>query len=267
MAWFEDSGARIYYEEEGRGAPVLFLPGWSESIDEFAALRTAVAANHRVIAADLPGSGKSGPQPRQYASSYYLDDADLFAAFLAATGASPAHVLGFSDGGEVALAMAVRHPRALRSVVAWGAAGQVVTPPEMMDAFYNVVDAPPGPFEEFSAALKSAYGEANARAMVRSAVTAWRDIAANGRDISRTGAPGIASPVLLISGEHDFFAPPDVVTELAGAIAGAQSHIVAGAGHVLHEDHGDWLTATIVDWLSRHEQGFPPSNLAASPSQ
>jgi valacyclovir hydrolase len=252
VSWFEDGSSRVYYEEAGSGPPVLFLPGWSESIDEFAALRSAVAANYRVISADLPGSGKSEPQPRDYATTYYLDDAATFAAFLRAQGASPGHVLGFSDGGEIALAMAVGHPGAVGSVVAWGAAGRIVAPPAMMDAFYTVVDTPAEPMQGFSEALKSAYGEANARSMVQSAVTAWRNIAAIGGDISRAGAPGISCPVLLITGEHDFFAPPDVLTELAGAIPGAEFQVVAGAGHVLHEDHGEWLNATVTGFLDRN---------------
>ena len=65
MAWFEHGASRIYYEEQGSGTPVLVLPGFAGSIEEFAALREAiVAAGYRVIAADLPGSGRSEPQPR-----------------------------------------------------------------------------------------------------------------------------------------------------------------------------------------------------------
>ena len=64
MAWFEHDGSRIYYEEQGSGTPVLLLPGFSQSIAAYAALRGVLAAaGYRVIAADLPGSGRSGPQP------------------------------------------------------------------------------------------------------------------------------------------------------------------------------------------------------------
>lgn len=251
MAWFEHSGGRIHYEETGAGNPVLFLPGWSESIDEFGDLRQALAAQFRVVAADLPGSGKSGPQPRAYTPTYYHDDAMLFLDMLDALEMNPAHVLGFSDGGEVALVMAELRPAALRSVVAWGAAGQIVTPPEMMEAFYHVVDAPPKPFQEFSDRFKASYGEANARAMVQSVVAAWRAIVDAGGDISRAKAGEITCPALLITGEHDFFAPPDVVSELAAAIGDTEFHEVKGAGHVLHHDHGDWLTSTILEFLGR----------------
>jgi pimeloyl-ACP methyl ester carboxylesterase len=67
MFWFEHNTSRIYYEEQGSGDPVLVLPGFAGSIEEFSALREAmVAAGYRVIAAYLPGSGRSEPHPRTY---------------------------------------------------------------------------------------------------------------------------------------------------------------------------------------------------------
>jgi valacyclovir hydrolase len=128
MAWFEHKTSRIYYEEHGAGDPVLLLPGWSQSAKELAALSDALAASYRVIAADLPGSGRSQPQPRAYAATYYGDDAASFAALLRQLGVAPAHLVGFSDGGEVALLLAAKTPGAVRSVVTWGAAGTLSDP-------------------------------------------------------------------------------------------------------------------------------------------
>src|SRR5215213_7721274 len=133
MAWFEHGDTRINYEEAGTGVPVLLLPGWGGTIDEFALLRAALATTFRVIAADLPGSGKSGPQPRTYTPSYYQDDAPIFLALLEALDTSPAHVAGFSDGGEYALLMAALRPAAVRSVVTWGAAGSMGTNLQIAD--------------------------------------------------------------------------------------------------------------------------------------
>src|SRR5437667_4767147 len=124
MAWFEHNTSRIYYEEQGSGTPVLVLPGFAGSIEEFAAMRESlVAAGYRVIAADLPGSGRSEPQPRTYTATYYEDDARSFAALLQHLATEPAHVIGFSDGGMTALLMAALTPGVARSVVTWGAAG------------------------------------------------------------------------------------------------------------------------------------------------
>ena len=251
MSWFEEGGSRVYYEEEGSGDPVLLLPGWAGSIEEFADLKSALAPKFRVIAADLPGSGKSGPQPRAYTPSFYHDDARSFLDMLDKIGAAPAHVIGFSDGGEVGLVMAEQRPSSLRSLFAWGAAGQGALSPEMLNAFHDVVDAPAEGWGEFSAYLKDAYGEDNARSMARSFVDAWRAIIAAGGDVSRADAHKITCPALLVAGEHDPIAPPAAVSEIAGAIPRGEFVEVGGAGHAIHHEHPDWLTKTATDWLSK----------------
>lgn len=253
MPWFEHATSRIYYEESGAGDTVLLLPGFAGNIGELAALREALGASYRVIAADLPGSGRSEPQPRAYTATYYAEDAGAFAALLDHLATGPAHLLGFSDGGEVALLMAALTPGVVRSVVTWGAAGtlrQLGGP--LLDALERVIDQPTPPLEPFRAYLIAAYGEANARAMTRSFVAAVRAIIAGGGDISWSQAGAIACPVLLITGEHDtFFAPPGAVAELATRIPGAEFLEAAGAGHSVHDDRPDWLARTILDWLQR----------------
>jgi valacyclovir hydrolase len=262
MGWFEHDGYRIYFEDVGDGSPLLFLPGWTESIDEFLPLRRALEPRYRVVAADLPGSGKSGPQPRTYTPAYYHDDALVFVALIGHLGIAPAHVVGFSDGGEVALLMAILAPHAVRSVVAWGAAGELVTPADELDALEDVVDAPVPGQEAYSEHLKRVYGEANARHMTRSTVAAWRAIVAAGGDISRSQAHAIACPVLLITGEDDVYAPPEVVRGLASVIPRGEFAVVSG-GHWLHLDQEEWLARTIVGWLAGQGPARPFSQGAA----
>lgn len=255
MSWFEHGTSRIYYEEVGSGDPVLLLPGFAGSIEEFSTLKeTLVTASYRVIAADLPGSGRSQPQPRAYTATYYEDDARSLAALLQHLAVGPAHLMGFSDGGEVSLLMAALTPDVARSVVTWGASGTLSDPGgHLRDAMYNVVDKPIPAMQHFSEYLIATYGEANARAMTRSAVGAFGEIIKAGGDISLSKAGSIAGPVLLITGEHDFFATPALVSELAARIRTAEVLTVEGAGHEpLHSTRPEWLTQTILDWFKRH---------------
>ncbi len=71
MALFEHGMSRIYHEEHGSGDSVLLLPGFAGNITELSTLREALAARYKVIAADLPGSGRSEPQPRAYTPTFY----------------------------------------------------------------------------------------------------------------------------------------------------------------------------------------------------
>ncbi len=254
MAWFEHNTSRIYYEEQGSGTPVLVLPGFAGSIEEFAALREAlVAAGYRVIAADLPGSGRSEPQPRAYTATFFEDDARSFAALLQHLATGPAHLMGFSDGGDISLLMAALMPGVARSVVTWGAVGVLNDPSgQLREAMYNVVDRPIPPLQQFRDYLVATYGEANARAMTQSVVGALSDIIKEGGELSLSKAGNITCPVLLIAGEHDMFAPPALASELAARIRTAEVLEAEGAEHNVYMDRPEWLTQKILDWVGKH---------------
>jgi pimeloyl-ACP methyl ester carboxylesterase len=251
VAFFDHDQTRIYFEESGTGEPLLLLPGWGGSIEELAPLREALAGNFRVIAADLPGSGRSGPQPRTYSPGYHEDDARLFLMMLAALGASPAHLVGFSDGGEYALLMAALRPDAVRSILTWGAAGSLGNNREMAGAMATIIDDPAPPLREFAAYMKTVYGEGNARIMTQSLAKTLLSAMDAGSDISRSRAATIACPALLITGEHDPMAPPALVADMAGAIAKGEFLEAKGAGHAVHHEQPAWLLETVVNWLSK----------------
>jgi valacyclovir hydrolase len=257
MAWFENGESRIYYEEDGRGDTALILPGWAGSIDEFTTIRATLTPHFRVVAADLPGSGRSGPQPREYTPTYYHDDARAFLGLLDDRDAAPAHLIGFSDGGEVALLMATMRPDAVCSVITWGAGGQLVAPPGILDAFYHLIDDPIPPLRDFAAYLKATYGEANARVMTRSESDALRAIIAAGGDLSRSRAGDITCPALLLTGEHDPFCPPALVSALADEIPRGEFIKVDDVGHDIHTARPSWLADTVTAWLQDHSASPP----------
>lgn len=255
MAWFEHNANRIYYENQGSGTPVLLLPGFSQSIEAFLALREAlVAAGYRVIAADLPGSGRSEPQPRVYTATYYTDDARAFAALLQHLAVGPTHLIGFSDGGMTSLLMAALTPGVARSVVTWGAAGTISDPGgQLRAAMYNMIDQPIPPLQGLRDYLIATYGEANARAMTQSMIAAKTAIIEQaGGDVSLSKAGNITCPVLLVAGEHDMFAPPALASQLATRISTATVLVAEGAEHNVYDDRPGWLTQAILDWLRDH---------------
>lgn len=253
MAWFEHGTGRVYYEDAGTGDAVLLTPGFSLNIDDVSALRDALVTQYRVIAADLPGSGRSGPQPREYTRTYHTDDARVLLALLESLGIERAHLIGHSDGGESSLVMAALDPKRVRSVLTLGSLGYVdESLRQLLDVFEVVVDEPIEPLRAYSDFLKATYGEDNARAMVRSFTNATRLIIADGGDIARARAKDIISPVMLIAGGHDPFAPPRLVQQFAGVLRNAEVTPLPDAGHDLHRTHADWLAETVKAWLTAH---------------
>ena len=258
LPWFEADATRLHFEEHGRGDHVLVLPGVTERAEDIGNLIDALASRFRVIAPDLPGSGRSEPIPRAYAADFYQRDADMMAALLAHLGVARAHVAGFSDGGEVALLLAVQHPEVARSLLVWGAAGRLF--PELapvLDAIYDAVDTRSGNWASFGEQVKKRYGAPAGREMLHGWVAASRAILAEGGDISFSRAHEIRCPVLLLAGEHDAFCPPARMRELVGRIPRAELIQVEGGGHALHDEQPRWFVARALHWLGRQSGRVP----------
>jgi pimeloyl-ACP methyl ester carboxylesterase len=252
MAWFEHGSSRIYFEVQGSGDPILLIPGFAGSIEEFSHLRDSlVMAGYQVIAADLPGSGRSEPQPRTYTASCFEEDTYAFAALLQHLESDTAHLVGFGNGGETSLLMAELIPDVVRSVITWGAVGTINDPGgELREAIYNVIDNPITPLQKFRDRLVASYGEKQARAMTRSLVAAMSDIIKCGNKLSCSKAEMNACPVFLIMGEHDIFVTPTLAFELAGHIHTVDVLVAQDAGHFAYIDQPEWLMRTILDWLA-----------------
>lgn len=103
----------LHYEEEGRGAPLLFIHGLGSSGLDWEYQRPVFAQHYRVITVDLRGHGRSG---RPAHTSIAQMGADV-TALLDALAIDAAHVVGLSMGGAVAFQLAVDAPRRLRSLV------------------------------------------------------------------------------------------------------------------------------------------------------
>lgn len=252
MAWHGPPGRQLYYEDSGRGDAVVLLPSWGGSIADLGRLRRDLADGFRVVAVDLPGSGRSQPQPRHYTPGYYHEDAAVLLGLLDALGIGAAHLAGFSDGGEEALLMAALRPGCVLSVFTWGTTGQIVASQADLDELATAITSPSDALASLAAYLTDAYGRANATIMTQTWSSAMRGILDAGGDISRSLAPRIRCPALLVAGTYDKHCPPEQTRELAEAIPRGQFAEAHGAGHEIHISHGDWLSATALRWLAAH---------------
>jgi valacyclovir hydrolase len=252
MPWHGPDGHRLYYEDTGRGDAVVLMPGWAGNIIELSQLRAALSPGFRVIAVDLPGSGRSEPRPRSYEAGYYRDDARRLLGLLDALGISAAHLVGFSDGGEEAVLMAALRPGLALSLFTWGAAGKVEITPDELTSIESVVDQPADGLAPLAAYLATAYGPDSARIMTRSWAQAMRDLVSAGGDISRSSAHLITCPALIVAGTYDQHCPPDLSRELAALMPKGQFLEAAGAGHEVHISHAAWLAGQLTRWLEGH---------------
>jgi proline iminopeptidase len=108
---------KLWVEREGAGEPVLLLSGLGPAGSHavFHPAFSALARDHEVIYVDLFGRGRS-ERPHALADLTFDSDVADAAQLIEALGVGPVHLYGFSYGGLLAQALALRHPRLLRSV-------------------------------------------------------------------------------------------------------------------------------------------------------
>ena len=118
--FYDIRGFKMYCEEYGpeSGMPLLMIHGNGGSIRAFSHNIPYFAAKYRVIAADSRSQGKSKDPGPVLTFEMMADDE---AALLDALHIKSAYVLGWSDGGIVALALAMRHPDKVIKLAATGA--------------------------------------------------------------------------------------------------------------------------------------------------
>ena len=104
----------LHYTEQGSGEALVLLHGNGEDSTYFANQVPLLAESFRVIALDTRGHGKS---PRGTAPFTLEQFACDLADFMDARGIAAAHLLGFSDGANIALLFALAHPDRVLSLV------------------------------------------------------------------------------------------------------------------------------------------------------
>src|SRR6185503_20953113 len=110
----QSGSAKIYWEEQGSGDPILLIMGLGASLEAWDRTAPVLASRYRVILFDNRGVGRSDVPPGPYSLEMMADDA---AAVLDAAGVQAAHVYGASMGGMIAQEFALRHPTRVRKLI------------------------------------------------------------------------------------------------------------------------------------------------------
>ena len=116
--FYDIRGFKMYTEVYGAGPSLLMIHGNNGSISAFAHNIPFFSKHYKVILADSRSQGKSLDPDHSLNFEMMADDCD---ALLDAMKVDSADVLGWSDGGNVALLLAMRHPEKVKKLVSTGA--------------------------------------------------------------------------------------------------------------------------------------------------
>jgi len=116
--YYNVRGIKLYAEEYGTGKPLVLLHGNGGSISSMSGIIPYFSKNYRTIAIDSRAQGKSTDQGDSLSFEMMADDV---ASLLDQMGINSAYIIGWSDGGIIALDLALRHPSKVIKLASTGA--------------------------------------------------------------------------------------------------------------------------------------------------
>jgi len=270
MPYSDATGFRMYYEEHGRGFPLMLVNGLGSDHLEWLHQLSAFAPHFRVIVFDNRGTGMSDVPPGPYTTARMADDV---AALLGALEIARAHVLGVSLGGMIAQEVALRHPDRVEGLVlgCTGPGGRLsVRPsPESMAAFALVEGEDPEaklrrmiPFLYTDECIRDRPEEAEGflRRRLDHPAPAEGYLAQLSAAVTHDAASrlkAIRAKTLIITGDADRLVPWENSLRLAGRIPGAKLVVLPGAPHRLFAENAADFNREVLQFLVSPESKTP----------
>ena len=241
------NGLRIYYEIHGVAnsspPPLVLLHGGGDTIKtSFGHILPALARERQVIAFEQQGYGHTADiADRPFSFEQSADDT---AALLNYLHIAKADLFGFSNGGTIALQVAIRHPKVVRKMVLasalssregaypwlWEAMAKAKLenmPKELQEAYLNVAPHPE-----------------NLRLFHDKAAQRMRDF----KDIPTDSMRSITAPALVIVGDTDVIRPEHAV-EMFRILPQAQLAVLPATDHMQLTARTEWLVPMINAFL------------------
>jgi 3-oxoadipate enol-lactonase len=260
MAFTTNQGVKIYWDEQGKGEPLLMIMGMAYASAMWNRIRPLLNVSFQTIVFDNRGIGHSDVPPGPYPIPLMASDA---AAVLDAAKIESAHVFGVSMGGMIAQEFAIQYPRRVRSLILGcttvGGEEWVQADPAVQEILKSSADLTP---EQLHKAIRPYVfdpGTAEARIDEDFAIRLkWLPTPAGhlaqlqgimmwGGSYNRLSQ--IAAPTLVIHGERDKLIPPENGKMIAERIKGAKLVVLPHASHVFMTDQTEAAYRAIIDFL------------------
>lgn len=265
MPYTAFNGIQMYYQEAGSGSPLLLVHGWPASSYYWQSVIPLLARQHRVLAVDLKGFGRSDKPDTGYRITDLADD---LAHFLTSIQIDSADVCGHSMGGMIAYALTLDHPERVRRLIAVSAP---VHGPSSVFPYLRVGTLPglrtlafpltrvrfmirmvstlftagnPIPAEVIEDIAKTTYASALQSQMSMQST-----------DLS-TRLSSIRNQTLIMYGERDLVITPTQPLMARARIASSRVEVLAGCGHCPSVEQPEPFASLLLAFLGAREVGL-----------
>jgi pimeloyl-ACP methyl ester carboxylesterase len=263
MSLIENRGAKIHWDQQGRGEPVLMIMGLGWASNMWHRTRPMLAPHYHTIAFDNRGAGRSDVSPGPYSIALLASDA---AAVLDAAGVERAHILGVSMGGMIAQEFALQYPDRVHSLIlGCTAAGGPHVVQADADAIQLLFRRDSNAEERAKAAVPFIYDSGTPRERIAQDLAVLSEWYPNAEGYmaqlqgilaweahSRLG--NIKAPTLVIHGENDRLVPAANGRMIAGRIPRARLVMLPHASHIFMTDQPAATHHAQMEFLSAHAE-------------
>ena len=255
----------IGYRQFGTGAPLVLIAGQNSGMNTWSVtLPQRLAQRFQVTMFDNRGVGYSTDNPHETLTIQLM--ADDTAKLLQALHIPRANVLGWSTGGEIALALAVRHPDRVRALVLSGATAggpSAIQSSPAIDALlasdrledemrllseYLFTPAGSAAMNDYVNGYLQVPDGAVSRDIMQRQAEAERAFARSNEVYD--GLPGITARTLVTNGSLDQLVPPGNARLIASRIPHAQLAIFDGAAHAMMFQQMDRFVTLVESFLA-----------------
>ena len=239
MTVVEVGGVRTWYTEQGAGTPLVLLHGALTDSRCFGANAPALAGRYRVVLPDRRGHGRTGDVEGPI--TYDLMAADTV-ALLEALDLGPAHLVGHSDGANVAMLVALSRPDLVDRLV-------------LISGNFHHDGLIPGAVEIAdlgeSDFLADAYGgvSPDGRGHFPVLVAKVDRMVAEEPTLTVADLARIRARTLVMVGDDDAIDPRHTLA-LYGAIAGSELAVVPGTSHALIMERPELCNGLVLEFLA-----------------
>ena len=236
-------GIRMYYELHGKGAPLLLVHGGAGNGMQFSKQLPAFSPHYRCIVPDCCAQGRT--TDRKGPLTYHAMAEDMI-ALLDHLHVKRVDIMGWSDGGNIGLDIAMHHPERVKHLVTFGANFQPdgLNPDDV--EWNNTATA-----ESFGADMRTGWTKLNPQPehyeeAMNKIIALWRTLP----NWSLADLRAIRAKTLICAGDHDLIRL-DHTAALAQAIPGAEMWIVPDASHSAMIERWEIVNPKVLEFLGR----------------